>query len=466
MNAIDRLRGQLCAGTHRRPLRVLCGSGQLGYGIPEKALQAGFEREPHFVGCDMGSIDPGPYYLGSGEMATSVDVTRRDLELVLLGSRRANIPLLIGTAGTAGSDLHLERVVQLVRNIAKAHDLHFNLAQIPADIAAEVVVEAIEGQRVRPLGHMPELTRDDALACKAIVGQMGVEPFQRALEEGADVIIAGRACDTAIFSAIPLMLGYAVGPSVHMAKIIECSSLCCVPGGGDAIMGTIEGETFILECMNPERIVTPMSAAAHSLYEEADPYVIHEPDGVVMLNDVRFEDLDGRCVRGSGAKWDASPVHTIKLEGAAYEGERVLLLAAAADPNVISSLDEILHALQERVAVTIGSANTVGYRLWFRKYGFDGVVDWPDQPKVSPREVFILGECVAATSQIASMVLGVAKQNLLHYGFEGRTTTAGNVAFPITPPEVKAGAAYRFRVFHVMDAPDMKALFPVIHEKL
>jgi hypothetical protein len=41
-------------------LRVLSASGQLGYGIPAEALALGMERRPHFIGCDMGSIDPGP----------------------------------------------------------------------------------------------------------------------------------------------------------------------------------------------------------------------------------------------------------------------------------------------------------------------------------------------------------------------------------------------------------------------
>ena len=71
MSAIERLRAALVAGSQRQPLRALAASGQLGYGIPEPALRAGLERRPHFIGCDMGSIDPGPAYLGSGRMATS-----------------------------------------------------------------------------------------------------------------------------------------------------------------------------------------------------------------------------------------------------------------------------------------------------------------------------------------------------------------------------------------------------------
>ena len=86
-----------------RPLRFLGASGQLGYGIPTPAFEAGLARKPDLIGCDMGSIDIGPYYLGSGQLATSRQSTKRDLKKVLLGARRLNIPLVIGSAGSAGA---------------------------------------------------------------------------------------------------------------------------------------------------------------------------------------------------------------------------------------------------------------------------------------------------------------------------------------------------------------------------
>ena len=67
----------------RRSLKALGASGQLGYGIPEKSLAAGIERAPDYIGADMGSIDPGPYYLGSGELATAPATTRADLTRLL-----------------------------------------------------------------------------------------------------------------------------------------------------------------------------------------------------------------------------------------------------------------------------------------------------------------------------------------------------------------------------------------------
>ena len=77
MSAAGRLRASgLGPG---REIRVLAASGQLGNGIPERAFRAGLARNPHVICCDMGSIDPGPAYLGSGAMATSPEITRRDL---------------------------------------------------------------------------------------------------------------------------------------------------------------------------------------------------------------------------------------------------------------------------------------------------------------------------------------------------------------------------------------------------
>ena len=58
--------------------------------------------------------------------------------------------------------------------------------------------------------------------------------------------------------------------------------LCCVPGGRDPILATLEGDSFVLESMDPERRATAMSVAAHSLYEQSDPDRVAEPEGVLL----------------------------------------------------------------------------------------------------------------------------------------------------------------------------------------
>ena len=51
-------------------------------------------------------------------------------------------------------------------------------------------------------------------------------------------------------------------------------------------------------------------------------------------------------------------------------------------------------------------------------------------------------------------------QYLLHHGFPGRLSTAGNVAFPFTPPELSGGTAYRFNVYHIMQVDEPGAAVP------
>lgn len=429
----------------KETLRVLAASGQLGYGMPAAALAAGIAREPHFIGADMGSIDPGPAYLGSGRMATSPEMTRRDLGELLRAARKLGVPLLIGSAGTAGARPHLDATLELVRAIAREEGLRFRLASIAADIPKAM----LRGVALRPLGAMRALTDEDLERTTHLVGQMGTEAFIRALDAGADVVIAGRACDTAIYAAVPLRLGYAPGPAMHMAKVIECASICCEPGGRDAMLATLEGDGFVLESMHPGRAATPLSVAAHALYEQDDPFTVEEPEGTLDLRAVEYQAIDARRTRVRGAQWRPRERPTVKVEGAGPLGERGVLLCSSADPKVIAGLGEILPAVQATIGELLGAPD---YALHTRVYG--------------EREVFLLVECIAPSASRCKSVLGVFKQYLLHHGFPGRLSTGGNIAFPLTPPELDAGTAYRFTVYHVMEAAQLAPLFPVSIEDL
>jgi hypothetical protein len=469
VSAIEKLTRAFAAAGGREPLRVLAASGQLGFGIPEAAFRAGLDRNPHVIGADMGSIDPGPAYLGSGSMATTPTMTERDLRLVLMGARGLDVPLLIGSAGTAGTASQLSATLDLVREIATEEGLHFKLASIAADMPRQRIMRALEDGAVTPIGAIDPLDPETVAGAANIVGQMGIEAFQRALASAADVVVAGRACDTAVFAAAPVMLGFPIAPAMHMAKIIECTSLCCEPGGRDAMLGTLDGDGFVLESMNPDRRATPASVAAHGLYEQADPFSVAEPEGVLHLAEARYEAVNERSVRVSGARWETAVRPSVKIEGASWLGERAVMLAAAADARFIERVDEILESVEAITREILPPDPEYPYRLYFRRYGLDGVVAWPTAPAAPPREIFILGECVARDANEARSVIAVARQHLLHHGFPGRLTTGGNLAFPLTPPELDAGSAYRFSVYHIMEldgADELTALFPVRTEEV
>ena len=67
----------------------------------------------------------------------------------------------------------------------------------------------------------------------------------------------------------------------------------------------------------------------------------------------------------------------------------------------------------------------------------------------------------SASDTRARSVIATSKQYLLHHGFPGRLSTAGHVAFPFTPPELDAGTAFRFSIYHIMEVEALASLFPV-----
>ena len=462
MTAIGRLFDDFAQ--RRRPLRSLGASGQLGYGIPTPAFEAGLARAPDMIGVDMGSIDIGPAYLGSGKMAPTRVGAKRDLRKVLRAARRLDIPLIVGSAGSAGAKPHLTETLNIIREIAREDALTFSMGVVAADVPRPEVKRAIAAGQVRPMDTMPSLTDAEVDAAAHIVGQLGAEAFGRALEADVDVVVLGRACDTGIFAAIPALLGFPIGIATHMAKIIECASLCCIPGGRDSILGILDAEGFELESMAPSRAATPASVAAHSLYEQADPYEIREPSGRADLSQVTYRAIDERRTRVEGATFEPADRMSLKLEGASMIGYRALLMAGAADPHFIARHEEIFAAVSRVVRDLVCEDKAEDYRLSFRLFGVDGVRAWAEPPAQMPREAFVMGECIAPTPERAEEVVRTTKQYLLHHGYEGRLSTAGNLAFPLTPPELLVGEAYRFNVYHLMDVEDMSRLFPVERE--
>ena len=452
MNAVERL-----VQSHRPqdgPLRVLAASGQLGYGIPEPALRRGMVRAPHFVGCDMGSIDPGPYYLGSGMMAAPPEMVYRDLDLVLCAALGAGIPLVIGSAGTAGARPHLQATVAVLQRIAQARGLRFRLVTVASDMLPEQVIAAMAQGRLAPIGAIDMPSAQQVHDCSHIVGQCGTDTLVQALALGADVVVAGRACDTAIFAALPVMLGYPMGLALHMAKIIECTSLCCVPGGRDAMLAELSMDGFTLESMNPDSHATPASVAAHALYEQADPCRVEEPEGTLLLDQARYAALDAHRTRVQGARFVARDKPSLKVEGASLVGQRVVLLAGVADPGLLDLLPQALAVVEQRVRTLVAG----DWSVFAHIYG-QGAVRPLAQGTLRAGEAGLVLEFIAPQVVLARTAAGVFKQNLLHYGYPGRKSTAGNLAFAFTPSEVDAHAAYRFVLYHVMQDVPASGIF-------
>jgi hypothetical protein len=93
-------------------------------------------------------------------------------------------PLIIGSAGTSGSDAGLAWMVDIMHEIAREQELHFKLAVIHSALSREVVRRHLRDGRARALPPSAPLSDADIDAATHIVGMMGVEPIQQALRQG------------------------------------------------------------------------------------------------------------------------------------------------------------------------------------------------------------------------------------------------------------------------------------------
>lgn len=445
---------------------LLSPTAILGYGFPLASFERALSFDPDVIAVDAGSTDPGPYYLGKGKPFVSRRAVKRDLVYLLRAACSRRVPLLIGTAGGSGAAPHLEWCKEIIMEIAKEEGLSFRMAVIPADVPKAFLREKLAQGRVSPLGPAPELTEEAIERSTHLVAQMGMEPLMEALDGGADVVLAGRCYDPAVFAALPVLRGFPRGLALHLGKILECAAIAAVPGSGsDCMIGFLERERFLVEPAGRERRATVSSVAAHTLYEKSDPVHLPGPGGEIDLAEAVFEQVTERQVAVRGTAFRAVEPYTVKVEGARMVGHRAITLAGARDPRFIERLDEIIAGVEERTRDNF-SLEGGSYSLFFRVYGRDGVMG-AQEPQPEPgHEVGIVIEAVAESPELAEAVVGFARSTMLHYGFPGRLSTAGNLAFPYSPSDFYVGEAYEFSVHHLVPLDNPGELFPVSFEEV
>ncbi|MCZ4291518.1 acyclic terpene utilization AtuA family protein [Hoeflea alexandrii] len=437
-------------------LRILSPTAILGYGFPEASFRRGLERRPHAIAVDAGSTDPGPYYLGSGISFTDRSAVRRDLKLILEAGRELNIPVIIGSAGGAGAKPHLEWTLEIVREIASASGLRGSLAIINADIDRERVLSAFRENGITPLTPGQALSENDITESSQIVAQMGEEPLIAALQDGADVILAGRSYDPAVFAALPISLGFDRGLALHMGKILECAAIAASPGSGsDCMLGTLYRDAFVVEPLSDDRVCTIASVAGHSLYEKSNPYVLPGPGGSLDLTNTAFEQIDERRVRVSGSMFIPAKSYFVKLEAARRMGFRTISIAGARDPAFIVGFDKIVEGVRKRTAENFREIDQSSYTIRFIVYGRDGVMGdlEPDRTEIS-HEIGIVIDVTAASQELADTLCAFTRSTLLHFGYPGRMSTGGNLALPYSPSDFQAGEVYEFSLYHLMAVED------------
>jgi len=384
--------------------RILSPTAILGYGFPEQSFEAAMEYKLDLIAVDAGSVDAGPYYLGSSKHYVATAALRRDLTWMIKGALSQKCPCIVGSAGFSGADPQFTDLVNMIKDIiSEETDQFVRVAVISADIKQSLLSN--NPAVLTSLGRMPDLDASKINSSK-IVGQMGIEPIITALEGGAQIIICGRAYDPAVFAADPILKGYDPGIAYHAGKILECGAIACIPGSGsDCLIAEIHRDGHA-EFYTPsdKRKTTVASIAAHSLYEKSRPDFFYLPGGCLSIQDTKFSQIDEYRASIRGSRFISAP-SSVKLEGSRRIGKRKVSIIPLRDCKGIS----------DDIAV----------------YGRNGVEETESNNDIGMIVLVSSDDLKAAQNVLASI-----RSTMLHYGYPGRKSTAGNLAFPCSPSDI------------------------------
>jgi hypothetical protein len=442
----------------------LLANGMVGNGFSYRGFEAGLERAPHMIGCDAGTSDYGPGPLGSGRSPKPAASVRRDVEIMLKGARQLRVPLVFGSCGVAGAAPHVAETRAIVEEVAQDLGLRFRLAVIHSDQNKEDLKTALRAGRIRPLGPVDPLTEARIDESRFIVGMAGAQPLMDALDDGAEVILAGRCTDPAIFACVALRAGIPEGVAWHAARSIDKGSLATTDvAGGSPVLATVTDEGFIIEPTKLGAVCTVKSVAALTMYENPDPWSIRQPAGSISAEFAHFEQLDERRVRVTGSQFTPRP-HTIKLEGAIAVGFRAAILVGIRDPRIVNNLDDFLlryRAVVTRIAASLGIPPG-DYHLTFRAYGRDAVMGSLEPRRNDPiHEIGLIVDVVARSSEEAESLLTRASSAGAKLEPQPGIPAGGNFAAPFSPNLLSIGEVFEWSAWHLLDVDNERDPFRV-----
>lgn len=444
------------------PTRVLVPAGALGLGFDRAALDRGVAMRPDIIAIDGGSTDSGPFSLGAGQSKYSRAATKSQWRTLMQAQAAAGVPLVIGTAGTCGTDATVDWMFDITAELAAEAGRQLTVARLYSSQPAERVVQALERGRLHPLTPAPDIDSAGLRGLSNIVALAGAEQMQAALATGADIVIAGRATDTATIAALPLARGDHAGGAWHGAKIAECGALCSTNPTSGVIVVDFDTTGFTVQAMAETARCTPHSVSAHMLYENADPFVLHEPGGYLDVRGARYVALDDRRVRVEGSAWVPGR-YTVKLEGARVAGFQTTILAVLRDAHYVANArawaESLMQFLKADIARRMGLEDGA-YTLEFRLIGLDSALGALETRHGNPAEVGVLGIVTAPDQATAAEIGKLINPFVLHHPLT-ENEELPTFAFPYSPATTDRGALYEFALNHVMELDDPMSAFRI-----
>lgn len=438
-------------------VKVLVPSGSIGSGSrPSQPFDRGVAARPDVIAVDGGSTDSGPHYLGSGQAKASLGALRDELKQLMVARQQLGVPLIVGSCGTCGSDMGVDLMRGLCQNIAIELGQTVRVACIYSEQSATTVKAALADGRINQL--LPQISIDDALIdrCSHIVAAMGAEPIVHALQQGVDIVLAGRATDTALMAAVPLMRGAHAGAAWHAGKILECGAHCTTKPMAGAVMATIDSSGFTIHALAEGARATPRTVLAHMLYENSNPYVLVEPGGALNVEGSTYTAVDDESVRVEGSVWTPNPVYTVKLEGAAPAGFQGIIMCLIRAERYKVRFNEWLTALEVRARKGITAQMKLApsdYHLQFRAIGQNAVLGALEQKTGNPVEIGVMAIVTSPDAARTKELLARLNSPMLHFPLHDDEELPSH-SFPLSPASMDRGVVYEFVLNHTMTVAD------------
>jgi len=437
-------------------VRVLIPSGALGLNYDKAALERGLASKPDIIAIDGGSTDSGPAYLGRGISKYARASTKVEWKGLMEARERAGVPLVIGTAGTCGTDSAVDWLLGITREIAGELKQTLKIAVLRSSQSNADIAKAYASNRLHALPNAPDISEQTLLDCTNIVALAGAEQISAALETGADIIIAGRTTDTAIIAALPLMRGLNAGAAWHGAKIGECGALCATNPQSGVVLIDFDDEGFVVTPMAETSRATPHTVSAHMLYENSDPFILYEPGGHLDVSAAEYTALDESRVRVTGSKWVQSDRYTVKLEGAVIAGYQSVLIALLRDKRYVENAqvwaDDIKKKCTRKVVDRLGILADE-FEIELRLIGKNASFGPLETRTNDPHEIGILAIVTAKTQDLATEIAQILNPYLLHHPLTSEEEQP-TFAFPFSPADMARGAVYSFCLNHVLELSD------------
>ena len=444
------------------PIKVLVPSGVLGLGFDLEALNNGVKNNPDIISIDGGSTDSGPYSLGSGTSKYSRAAIKAEWKSLMIAREKANVPLIIGSCGTCGTNGMVDWMENITIELAEELNQNIKIAKLYCQQEKNFIKKKFQLSKIFPLNPAPMLNDHLIEEMTNIVALAGAEQIQECINTGAEIILAGRTTDTAIISALPLMKGANPGSSWHGAKVAECGALCTTNPTSGVVMVEFDKTGFTVEPMSKNASCTSETVAAHMLYENADPYILHEPGGYMDVTYSNYYNIDKKKVRVEGAKWHSSKQYSVKLEGAKIAGYQASLLVLLRDKNYVENVKKwtdklskfLKKEINERMAI-----DTSEYSMEFRHIGLNSTLGELEKNIRSPVEVGVL--ClITSKNQISTEIAKLINPFLLHFPLSSNEELP-TFAFPFSPVHSDRGCVYEFALNHILELDNPMDAFQI-----